>query len=162
MARGSILKRRNKNGTTTFSIKYRTATVPRSRRPSARRASSPAALTGALAAVESVVSCRREQGDLRRGGERWLDAKRPLIEPSTYRDYEIQLAAAHAGVRPPKAAPDHAPADRGVPGRPRCGWRLSRKTINDSLIPLRQILGRAVRDGALPTNPAEALTATTR
>jgi integrase len=32
--------------------------------------------------------------------------------------------------------------------------RLSRKTINDSLIPLRQILGRAVRDGAIPSNPA--------
>ncbi len=32
--------------------------------------------------------------------------------------------------------------------------RLSRKTINDSLIPLRQKLARAVRDGVISSNPA--------
>jgi hypothetical protein len=39
--------------------------------------------------------------------------------------------------------------------------RLSRRPINDSLSFLRQILGRAVRDGAIYTNPCrEAPTAT--
>jgi integrase len=33
--------------------------------------------------------------------------------------------------------------------------KLSRKTINDSLIPLRQILGAAVREGVLGSNPAK-------
>jgi len=33
---------------------------------------------------------------------------------------------------------------------------LSRKTINDSLIPLRQVLARAARDGAIVRNPASS------
>jgi len=79
-----------------------------------------------------------------------------MIEPSTYRGYEIELrtrlkpAFGHLKLRQitrPRIETYLADLDASD--------TLSRKTINDSLIPLRQILGRAVRDGAIATNPAE-------
>ena len=88
--------------------------------------------------------------------DRWLAQKRPRIEASTYRDYEIHI---RKRLKPgfgdlklrqiTRARIEAYLAEQDGEGK------LSRKTINDSLIPLRQILGAAVREGVLATNPAK-------
>src|SRR3954452_10542233 len=156
MARGSILRRRNKNGTTTFSIKYRTTDgtqVKKAVGPSRRAAEE--ALTDALAKVNrgEVRTATRETFE--EAAATWLARKRPLLEASTYRDYETHLRLRLV----PKFGPmklrqiTRGHVEDYLAALDAAG-RLSRKTINDSLIPLRQILARAVRDGAIATNPA--------
>ena len=97
--------------------------------------------------------------------ERWLEGKRPRLEPSTYRDYEthlrLRLVPAFGRLKLRAVTRDRIErylaeldARRIGEGKRKGERALSRKTINDSLIPLRQILGRAVRDGVLASNPA--------
>lgn len=158
MARGSILKRRNKDGTVTYSIKYRTADGTQVKKASGRtRRDAEQALSAALVALD--------RGEVRTAGKetfadaaaRWLRRKRPILETSTYQDYErhlrFRLLPAFGSLKlrsitRSKVEDYVARLDRQS--------GLSRKTINDSLIPLRQILGRAVREGVLATNPAES------
>ena len=156
MARGSILKRKNANGTTTFSIKYRTGdgtqvkkAVGSSRREAER------ALNDALTRVDRGEVRTASRETFEQAAARWLARKRPVLEESTYRDYEAHLRLRLVPAFGPRklrhitrghvedylAALDEAD-------------RLSRKTINDSLIPLRQVLARAVRDGVIANNPA--------
>ena len=158
MARGSIIRRRSKAGAVTFTIKYRTADGRQVKKAvGSVRKDAEQALTAALAKVDrgEVTSTSRET--LAEAAERWLRRKKPIIEASTYRDYEThlrlrllpafgkrkltQITRAHV-----EDYLAHLDASSG----------LSRKTINDSLIPLRQILGRAVRDGVIATNPAQS------
>ena len=92
MARGSILRRRNRDGTTTYSIKYRTAdgtqvkkAVGSSRREAER------ALVEAVAAVDRGEIRSTSSETFAEAAERWLTRKRPLLEASTYRDYDAHL-----------------------------------------------------------------------
>ena len=87
--------------------------------------------------------------------ERWLEAKRPRLEQSTHRDYETHLRL--------RLKPAFGALKLRQISRTRIEQYLAdldakkatgRKVINDSLIPLRQILGRAVREGFLTMNPA--------
>ena len=156
MARGSIIERRRKSGSTVYAIKYRTAdgtqvfkTIGTSRRHAER------ALTAVLAAVD--------RGDLRTVSrdtfadyaERWLAAKRARIEQSTYDDYErhlrLRLSPAFGSLRLPQIT--RSRIEEYLSHLDSCGG-LSRKSINDSLIPLRQILGRAAREGITTSNAA--------
>lgn len=156
MARGSILKRKNANGTTTFSIKYRTVDGTQ-----VKKAVGPSRREAERALVEAVASVDR--GEIRstssetfaQAAARWLTRKRPLLEESTYRDYDAHLRLRLLPAFGPRkirqitrAHVETYLADLDRPGT------LSRKTINDSLIPLRQILARAIRDGVIATNPA--------
>jgi integrase len=156
MARGTILRRRNKNGSVTFSIKYRTGDGTQVKRAiGPTRGEAQKALTAALAAVDRGHHQSVSRETFAEAADRWLETKRPRIEAATYRDYEIHLRRrlkpafgalklrhiTRTRIESYLAALDEA-------------GELSRKTINDSLIPLRQILARAVRDGALSTNPA--------
>lgn len=88
--------------------------------------------------------------------DRWLERKRPRIEASTYNDYEIHLRKRLKPVfgdlklrQITRAKIEAYLADEDATGK------LSRKTLNDSLIPLRQILGAAVREGVMAMNPAK-------
>ena len=158
MARGSILKRKNKNGSVTFSIKYRTGDgtqVKRAIGPS--RGEAQRALTAAIAAVDRGDHQTTSRETFEEAATRWLDAKRPRIEPATYRDYEIHLrrrlvpAFGHLKLRQiNRARIESYLSALDAEGQ------LSRSTVNASLIPLRQILGRAVKDGVLARNPAES------
>ena len=78
-----------------------------------------------------------------------------MIEASTYRDYEthlrLRLIPAFGRRKLRQIARAHV---EDYLARLDADGELSRKTINDSLIPLRQILARAVRDGVIATNPA--------
>jgi integrase len=158
MARGSILRRRNKDGTTTFSIKYRIPDGTQIKRAAGRtRAEAEQALTAALAAIDKGAVRTAGKETFAEAADRWLRSKRPHLEASTFQDYERHLrfrllpAFGDAKLRSitRSKVEDYVASLDGPSG-------LSRKTINDSLIPLRQILGRAVREGVLPTNPAES------
>lgn len=156
MARGSILTRRNRNGSKVFLIKYRTVdgtqvkrTVGSSRREAER------ALTESLARVDKGELRSASRESFAEAAIRWLERKRTVIEPSTYRDYEIHLRL--------RLVPIFGQLKLRQITRRRiedyllsldAEGGLSRKTINDSLIPLRQILGRGARDGVIGTNPA--------
>jgi site-specific recombinase XerD len=155
MARGSILSRKNRDGTTTFSIKYRVSgrQVKKAIGPSRREAER--ALTAAMAKVDRGEIRSTSQETFKQAAERWLARKQPVIEASTYRDYEthlrLRLLPAFGRRKLRQITRGHV---EDYLARLDADGRLSRKTINDSLIPLRQILGRAVRDGVIATNPA--------
>ena len=134
----------------TFSIKYRTA-----RRHPGQEGGRAIPRRGAAGAERRPGrgrpgrAAKHEPRDLRRGRRRWLRGKRPRIETATYRDYEIASPPRlKPSVRPPaSSARSPAPRIETYLAELDADGVLSRKTINDSLIPLRQILGRAVRDG---------------
>src|SRR5688572_7903504 len=92
MARGSILRRKNKSGTVTWSIKYRTGDgtqVKKAIGPS--RGEAQKELTARLAAVDRGQHQTVSRETFAEAADRWLEAKRPRIEAATYRDYEIHL-----------------------------------------------------------------------
>jgi integrase len=157
MARGSLLQRRTKSGVPRWAIKYRTAdgtqvkrTIGCSRREAER------ALTDALAKVDRGEYRTASNQTFAEAADAWLERKRPLIEASTHRGYEIEL---RTRLKPEFGRLRLRQVTRGhvemYLSRLDAEGHLSRKTINDSLIPLRQILGRAVRDGVIASNPAE-------
>jgi integrase len=157
MARGSLLRRRTKDGSTRWAIKYRTLdgtqvkrTIGSSRRGAER------ALTEALAKVDRGEYRTASNQTFSEAADAWFERKRPLIEASTYRGYEIELRTRlkpeFGRLRLRQITRGHVEAYLSRLDRE---GRLSRKTINDSLIPMRQILGRAVREGVLASNPAE-------
>lgn len=157
-ARGSILKRKNRNGTVTFSIKYRTGDGTQVKKAiGPTRSEAQRALTAAVAAVDRGEHQTTSRETFAEAASRWLEAKQPRIEPATYRDYEIHLRL--------RLIPAFGPLKLRQITRSRIEaylaeldgeGRLSRSTVNASLIPLRQILGRAVRDGVLASNPVES------
>ena len=157
MARGTIIKRKTKSKGVVYDIKYRTAdgtqikqAVGPSRQDAQRR------LNEALAAVQAGAQRSTSTEKFSAVADRWLTGKKPRIEASTYNDYEIHLrkrlkpAFGKLKLRQvTRARIETYLADEDAKGE------LSRKTLNDSLIPLRQILGVAVREGVLATNPAK-------
>lgn len=156
MARGSVLRRRNKDGSTTFSIKYRTGDgtqVKKAVGPSRRDAER--ALTVALVRVDRGEARTASRETFTQSAERWLARKQPLLEVSTYRDYEahlrLRLVPAFGSLKLRQITRGHVEDYLAALD---AEDRLSRKTINDSLIPLRQVLARGVRDGVIATNPA--------
>lgn len=93
--------------------------------------------------------------------EAWLEAKKPRLEASTHRDYDahlrLRLVPALGKLRLRQITRDRVElylADLDERRTEDDERVLSRKTINDSLIPLRQILARAVRDGIVSANAA--------
>jgi integrase len=85
---------------------------------------------------------------------RWLKAKRERVELATWREYEahVRLRLVPAFGRLTLRQVTRSRIEDYVAALERDG-RVGRKTINNSLIPLRQILQRAVRDGLLAANP---------
>ena len=157
MARGTIIKRRTRTKGVVYDIKYRTADgtqVKQAVGPSKQEAQR--VLNEALAAVQRGAQRSTSTEAFAEVADRWLERKRSRIEPATYRDYEIHLrkrlkpAFGQLKLRQitrAKVEAYLAKQDQDT--------KLSRKTVNDSLIPLRQILGAAVREGILATNPAK-------
>jgi integrase len=156
MARGSTLTRQNRDGSRTYSIKYRAADgtqIKRAIGPSIREAEE--ALAAELAAVNrgerrAVSRDRFEQVALA-----WLERKRPRLEGSTFRNYErdlrLRLIPEFGGLRLRDITRERIET---YLARLDADGKLSRKTINDSLIPLKGVLQRAVTEGQIPHNPA--------
>ena len=158
MARGSILKRRSKSGVLTYSIKYRTEDGTQVKKAVGQsRREAEQALTEALRKVDRGELRTTSRETFADASHRWLLRRRPALEASTYRDYEthlrLRLVPAFGHLRLRQLSRGHiedylAHLDEST--------GLSRKTINDSLIPLRQILQRAVADGLVSHNPANS------
>ena len=156
MARGTLIKRQTKTRGVVWDIKFRTGDgtqVKRAIGPSKQEAQR--ALNEELAAVQRGERRSTSSETFEQAAERWLERKRPRIESSTYRDYEIHLrrrlipSFGNLKLRQiTRGKVESYLAELDNDGS------LSRKTINDSLIPLRQILATAVRDGVLASNPA--------
>ncbi len=157
MARGTIIRRKTRTKGVVYDITYRTAdgtqikqAVGPSRQEAQRR------LNEALAAVQAGAQRTTSTEKFAVVADRWLAGKKPRIEVSTYNDYEIHLRK--------RSVPAFGDLKRRQITRARieaylaekdAEGKLSRKTLNDSLIPLRQILGAAVREGVLAMNPAK-------
>jgi integrase len=153
--RGSLLPRQNKNGTTTWYIKYSVEGRPVKKAIGPSRREAQRALIAALAAVDQGALRAPSREKFCDAADRWLARKRPRVERSTYRGYEIEIRTrlkptfGHLKLQQiTRERIERYLADLDQQGK------LSRKTINDSLIPLRQILDRAVRDGVMAQNPA--------
>jgi integrase len=174
VARGSIIERRRKDGSPIYAIKYRTAdgtqvfrTVGRSRRQAERE------LTAALAAVDRGQLRTVSRETFAEYAERWLADHRSRVERSTAIDYDntlrnhllpafgaIRLSAIRsehvrayvAGKLDGTARVANQPAGKGG----RIQRVLSPKTINNQLGLLALILGHAVADGLLISNPASS------
>src|SRR5438105_4526134 len=92
MARGTIIKRKKKSGGFTFDIKYRTSDGTQIKRAiGPGRAEAEEALAAAIAAVNRGELRSTSRITFAEAADSWLAAKRPRLEPSTYRDYEIHL-----------------------------------------------------------------------
>lgn len=155
MARGHLKARRNANGTTSYVAKFRTADGTQVKRTYRTKRDAQQALNCALVAVDRGELRTLSSQTFSEAADDWLERKRSRIEASTYRGYEIELRLrlkpAFGSLRlrqVTRSRIEHHLAALAAEGR------LSRKTINDSLIPLRQILGVAVRDGVIASNPA--------
>jgi integrase len=161
MARGGIYPRTNADGEKVFLIRYRTAdgrqvkkTISTSLREAER------ALTAALGAVD--------RGELRSGGSerfaayarRWVEEHRPRVEHGTYADYrksiELYLVPALGDRKLSAITPGELRAliAQLVKTETRAGHTLRPKTVNNIIVPLRLMLGHAVEDGLIPSNPA--------
>ena len=158
MARGSIVARQRKDGTTVYDVMYRTVDGRQIKRcAGASRRAAEGMLSEALAAVRrgELKSASQERFDSY--AARWLGAKRPRLEQSTYEDYErhirLRLLPAFGDLKLRAITRSRIEAYLAALDR---GQDLGRKSINDSLIPLRQILGRAVREGIITSNPANS------
>jgi integrase len=157
MAKGTIVRRRTRTKGVVYDLKYRTADGTQIKKcAGASRQEAQRLLNAALAAVESGAQRTTSTEKFAVVADRWLTQKKPRIEYSTYNDYEIHIrkrlkpAFGELKLRQiTRARIEAYLAEQDEEGK------LSRKTINDSLIPLRQILGAAVREGALATNPAK-------
>jgi len=156
MARGSIFTRTKNDGSLTYYVKFRTADGTQVKRAvKGGRRDAQAELTRALAAVDRGELRTISRDRFEAAAHSWLERKRPRVEPSTHQDYEthlrLRLIPAFGDLKLTQIT--RARIELYMAALDKEGI-LSRKTINDSLIPLRQILGRAVRDGQLPNNPA--------
>jgi integrase len=116
-----------------------------------------AAFAGAVASWRVVYGGggARSRETFADAAERWLARRRPALEASTYRDYEthlrLRLVPAFGHLRLRQLERGHV---EDYLARLDETSGLSRKSINDSLIPLRQIMQRAVADGLISHNPA--------
>jgi integrase len=123
------------------------------------RQDAEAALTAALAARDRGEQRGVSTERFEEYAARWLEAKRPRLEQSTYEDYEanlrLRLIPAFGKLRLRDVT--RARVDAYVAAQ-HAGGKVSAKTINNSLIPLRQIMARAVRAGVIAANPAAATT----
>lgn len=159
MARGTIIKRKTRTKGVVYDIKYLTADgtqIKRAVGPSGQEAQRRLNEAQALAAVQAGAQRTTSTEMFGVVADRWLAQKKPRIEASTHNDYEIhlrkRLKPAFGDLKLRQIT--RAKIESYLAGQNANG-KLSRRTVNDSLIPLRQILGAAVREGVLATNPAK-------
>ena len=121
MARGCIYSQKRKRAGRTYYIKYRTGDGTQVKKAiGPNRGEAQRALNAALAEVDRGEQRTTSRDTFAQAADQWLASKRPRIEHSTYRGYEIEpTPAAEARLRPAEAAPDHPRPDRGLPGRAR-------------------------------------------
>ena len=161
MARGSIMTRQNKDGSTTHYIKYRDASGRQVMRAVAEggRREAERALTAALAGADMGSRVPRHGRGITFAEyvDEWLEEHAARLEPGTVATYEVDLRLRlkpfFGTTRLAAITPNYV--------RQYVAWRQSGssdspKTINNSLIVLRVALGHAVEDGLIASNPASS------
>ena len=92
MARGSILTRQNKDGSTSTYIKFRTEDGTQVKRKVAGgRREAERELRDALSAVDRGALRTVSEHALGEAATAWLERTRPRLEASTHRDYEAHV-----------------------------------------------------------------------
>jgi integrase len=158
MARGSIKTRQTRSAVVydvTYDLPGTDQQRHQRRRTFATRRDAERFLARELAAIDRGERIHTRAVSFADYATEWLAAKRPRLEASTYRDYEthlrLRLIPALGRLRIDRISRAHIEAYLAdLDARAGAG----RKVINDSLIPLRQILGRAVRERLIVANPA--------
>ena len=157
MARGTLIKRQTKTKGVVWDIKFRTGDgtqVKRAIGPSKQEAQR--ALNEELAAVQRGERRSTSSETFKQAAERWLERKRPRIESSTYRDYEIHLRRlADPELRKPEAPSDHPGKGRELPRRAGRRRRAQPQDDQRQPDPAPPDPGAGVRDGVLGSNPAK-------
>jgi integrase len=155
MARGGTITPRPLNdGTTAYVLMWRVGGRRVKKTVRGTRRDAEAALTAALAARDRGEQRKVSSETFEAYAAAWLASKRPRIEASTYADYDahLRLRRMPAFGRLRLRDVTRARVEAYVAAQARSG--LSIKSVNNSVIPLRQILAKAVRDGIIATNPA--------
>ncbi len=164
MATGTIVKRKTGAKGVVYDIKYRTSDGTQIKKcAGASRQEAQRLLNAALAAVESGAQRTTSTEKFSVVADSWLAQKKPRIEASTYNDYEIHIrkrlkpAFGELKLRQiTRARIEAYLAEQDGNGK------LSRKTINDSLILCARSSARAsVKACSVATRP-RTTTATTR
>lgn len=156
MARGgTITPRPLADGSPAYVLLWRVGGRRVKRTIRGTRADAEAALTAALAARDRGEQRKVSVETFEVHAQRWLVAKQPRLEASTYADYEahvrLRLVPAFGRLRLRDLTRHRI--DAYIAAQHASG-KVSVKTINNSLIPLRQILARCVREGYIANNPA--------
>lgn len=156
MARGgTITPRPLADGSPAWVLMWRVSGRRVKRTVRGTRKDAEAALTAALAARDRGEQRKVSTETFETHANRWLVAKKPRLEASTYADYEahvrLRLVPAFGKLRLRDLTRHRIEAYIAAQHASR---KVSVKSINNSLIPLRQILARCVRDGYIANNPA--------
>ena len=152
---GTITERPLKGGGSSWVLMWRVGgrrikqTVRGSRRDAEK------ALTAALAARDGGAQRSPSRETFATYAEAWLDTKRARCSPATvivYRQHlDIRLKPAFGRLKLRQITRTRIEAYVAAES---AAGKISPKTINESLGPLRQVLGRALREGIIANNPA--------
>jgi integrase len=173
VARGTILSRRNRDGSVTYSIKYRTNDGTQVKKAiGASRRAAEKALSAALVAIDRGELVRPTRETFESYARRWLADHRPRVERATAIDYtnslENHLLPYFGALRLTAITTDHVRAyvaakiDGTAPVRDQPQGRggrikraLSPKTVNNQVGLLGLILGHAAADGLISRSPID-------
>jgi integrase len=158
MRGGTITPRPLADGTPAWVLYWRVGGRRVKKTVRGTRKDAEAALTAFLAARDRGEQRRVSTATFEVYAAAWLTAKQPRLEAATFQEYEthlrLRLIPAFGKLRLRDVT--RARVEAYVAAQHARG-KLSVKSINNSLIPLRQIMARAVRDGIIASNPAAAL-----
>jgi integrase len=161
---GWIIERRLRDGRVVYDIGYRLAGRLVKRKGGDTASEAEAALTIALAEIETGIIRAHTTYTLAGYAARWLELRQPFVSGGTWHDYryavEIRIAPTLGSVKLRDLT--HAAIREAVVQwqkmRPRGRRRASgysAKTINNTLSVLSDILGTAVAEGLIRDNPTQ-------
>ena len=156
MARGgTIYERINHDGSTSWVLMWRVEGRQVKQTVRGTRRQAEKALTAALASRDAGGQRNPNRDSFGAYADAWLDTKRARCSPATvivYRQHlDIRLKPAFGRLKLRQIT--RARIEAYIAAESAAG-KISPKTINESLGPLRQVLGRALREGIIANNPA--------
>lgn len=155
MRGGTITPRKLKDGSTSYVLMWRVDGRQFKQTVKGTRRDAEAALTAALASRDRGEQRKPSVETFADFAAAWLEAKRPRLELATCREYEahlrLRLLPAFGRLRLRDVTRSRVEA---WVAREHAAGKVGAKTINNGLVVLALVMGRAVRDGMIGTNPA--------
>jgi integrase len=161
---GWVIERRLRDDSVVDDIGYRLAGRTVKRKGGVTRDEAEAALTVALAEIETGTIRAHSTDTLGSYAVRWLERRKPFVSAGTWQDCQYAVALRIAPTlgaiklrELTRAAIEDAVIDWQAmrPCGRRRGGGYSAKTINNALSVLSNILGTAVDDGLIRDNPTQ-------